>query len=559
MVMLRSWWIALVLVPGCYDGVEPPANADPGSETGEADDDDDAHDTADDEDDEPLADWEDPGLLGVQGLRRQTHAELRKTLRLLFDSSDAELDVLLTALPADTQTPFDNAYRDQDPSQPLLEGMVTLAEGLSERIAADPSRRDGLLGCSPTGPTDADCLRTFVTHFGRLALRRPLFADEIETYVAFIADAQQDDDFNSAFQLALQAILLDVRFLYQVEVGEPADMAGVRRLDGFEMASRLSFLLWGSGPDDTLLDLAEDGTLDSSGGVADVARALLADPRGVEQVQRLHAMWLSYDALAVEPTLAASLRQETDALVGRVLERGSWTELFVSDETYLDETLSEHYGIPLPAGEHGWVTYPDVRRGGLLSHGSFLAIGKKFSDTSPTERGKAVWTRLLCQTIPPPPAQVDSGIPPAGNPNACKSERYAPLREDPSCATCHSIIDGIGFGLENYGPAGEWRTSEPDNPDCKIEGYGHLTGGEDFAGAAALGEQLVDTGKLEACFTRSVYQFAIGRMPNLADDADAAVLGALATKFEASDDLRELLVAFAASDAFRHRVTEEAK
>jgi len=437
--------------------------------------------------------------------------------------------------------------------------MVALAEGLSERIAADPVRRDALLGCTPTGPADAECLRTFVTHLGRLALRRPLSNDEIETYVAFIADAQEDDDFNTAFELALQAILLDVRFLYQVEVGEPTDVAGVRRLDAFEMASRLSFLLWGRGPDDTLLDLAEDGALDSAAGVADVAQALLDDPRGVEQVQRLHAMWLSYDALAVEPMLAASLRQETDALVGRVLEQGSWTELFVSDETYLDETLSEHYDIPLPGGEPGWVAYPDIRRGGLLSHGSFLAIGKKFSDTSPTERGKAVWTRLLCQTIPPPPAEVDSGIPPAGNPNACKSERYAPLREDPACATCHSIIDGIGFGLENYGPAGEWRTSEPDNPDCKIEGYGHLTGGEDFAGAAALGQQLVDTGKLEACFTRSVYQFAIGRAPDLADDADAAVLGALAGKFEAGDDLAELLVAFAASDAFRHRVTEEAK
>jgi hypothetical protein len=268
----------------------------------------------------------------------------------------------------------------------------------------------------------------------------------------------------------------------------------------------------------------------------------------------MHAMWLGYENLAVDPVLGASLRRETDELIERALVQREWLSIFTASDTWLDATLAEHYDIALPGGQPGFVDYPDIRRRGILSHGSLLSIGAKFGDTSPTERGKAVWTRLLCNEIPPPPPDVDSGLPPTGGPvDACKTERYD-MREKPECASCHGILDSIGFGLENYGPSGEWRTTELDKPGCEITGEGELATVGEFAGAGALGELLLETGQLEGCYTQTFYQFAIGRRP---DDSDQMMVDALTEVFEADDDVVGMLLQFAASEGFRHRRATE--
>ncbi len=549
-----NWLAAVVLgLAGCAGGGETAdasaglGDASTGAGTGGED------GGGDTGDHEPQGGYADPRAMGPTGLRRQTHAELRNTLALALGAGTDEVDDLLAVLPADSSTPFDNDYGTQEPSQPLIEGMLALAESLARTIAEDPARRDALLGCTPAGPADEACLRQGVERLGRLLLRRPLRSDELDAYAGFIADAQEDGDFAVAIELALAALLLDGEFLYRIEVGEPVDPDLVRLTD-FELAARLSFLLWGSGPDDALLDRATDGELSTPGGVYATAQWMLEDERAHRQVQRLHAMWLGYDELAIEPTLAASLRAETDALVGRALQRGHWLDMFTANESWLDETLADHYDIPLPNDEPGWVEYPDIRRGGILSHGSVLAIGKKFADTSPVERGKAVWTRLLCNELGPPPPDVDTGLPPSGgSPDACKTERYD-MATRTECASCHAILDPIGFGLENYGPAGEWRTTEPDNPDCPIEGSGSLAGADDFAGPGALGELLVQSGQLESCFMEHVYRFAVGRAPV---DEDAPMLDALVSTFEDEDDFAALLLELAASEGFRHRVIEE--
>ncbi|HET6581879.1 MAG TPA: DUF1592 domain-containing protein, partial [Nannocystaceae bacterium] len=375
---------------------------------------------------EPEGELAEPDALGPQGLRRLSLAELSATLQLLTGLGADEVDALLVVLPGDGSTPFDNDYPLQAPSAPLVEGMFSIAEALADRIMTDPQLRDAVLGCAPTGPDDEACLRAFTERFGRLALRRPLTSAELDEYAAFIAFAEAENDFDVGASLVLEALLLDALFLYRVERGEPtADDPELFRLDDFEMASRLSFLLWGSGPDDALLDQAAAGELDTPAQIREAALALVQDRRGLRQLQRLHALWLGYETMALEPDLAASLRRETDALIERALVDGSWLALFTADDTWLDARLAEHYGIALPNGEPGWVEYPDVRRRGLVSHGTVLSIGAKFGDTSPTERGKAVWTRLLCNEIPPPPPEIDTGLPPSGGPaDACKSERY---------------------------------------------------------------------------------------------------------------------------------------
>jgi hypothetical protein len=504
---------------------------------------------------EPDGELADPDALGPQGLRRLSLAELATTIELITKMERIEIETLLAVLPGDGSTPFDNDYAEQTPSAPLVEGMLSIAEAVSDRVTSDPALRDELLGCVPTGPDDEACLRTFAQRFGRIVLRRPLASEEVDELAAFISYAEQDGEFDTAVRLVIQALFLDARFLYRVEIGEPvAGEPDLVRLDDFEMASRLAFLLWGSGPDDALLDLAEAGELASSGQVHAAAKELVRDRRGLAQIQRMHAMWLGYATMALDPALASSLRRETDELLERVLVDGNWLGAFTAEETWLDDRLADHYGIALPGGTAGWVEYPDIRRRGLLSHGTLLSIGAKFGDTSPTERGKAVWTRLLCNEIPPPPPEVDSGLPPSGgSADACKTERYD-MRTKAECASCHGILDSIGFGLENYGPAGEWRTVEPDKPDCSIAGEGELASAGAFAGAGSLGEMLVETGMLEGCFVRHTVQFAIGRRT---DDRDQPMLDALTASFEAEDDAVRVLLELAASEGFRHRRADE--
>lgn len=499
----------------------------------------------------PSGVFADPDALGPSGLRRLSLAELQTALVDLTGLPASEIQTLLAVLPGDGSTPFDNDETLQAPSAPFVEGMFSLTEAIAARIIDDPDRRDAILGCTPAGADDVACLRTFVEGFGRRALRRPLEVAELDEYAALIEHAIADDDFDVAARMALQALLLDARFLYRVEIGEPVpSRSDLVRLDAYELATRLSFLLWGTGPDDALLDRAAAGELDDAATLAVVATDLLRERRALRQIQRMHALWLGYETLAADPTLAASLRAETDAVLERALADGAWSSAFTADETWLDATTASHYDIPLPSGEPGWVAYPDIRRRGILSHGTLLSLGAKFGDTSPTERGKVVWTRLLCNEIPPPPPQVDTGLPPTGgSADACKTERYD-MRTKAECSGCHGILDSVGFGLENYGPLGEWRTTEPDKPECSIAGEGELAEVGAFAGAGALGELLLDSGQLEGCYVRNMLQFAVGHHPT---DDDRPLLDALTERFEATDDAAALLLQLATSEGFRHR------
>ena len=548
----------LLLGAACWTacGGESSSSANPQAETDGSsmdseDPSDDETDGAETDDDLPAApSFDDPRAMGEVGLRRLSQSELHATLSLALDEDEATLRELIDRLPADSSTPFDNDVVTQTPSAPLVEGLLSIAETLSVRLADDPSRMHAIWGCVPDGPDDEACLRLGAEKLGRRLLRRPLEADEVDAYASFIAAAEADDDFTVALALVLQSLLLDGEFLYRVEIGDPVDEDLVRLRD-HEVATRLAFLLWGQGPDDALLDRVAAGELSDATRLRDTVDGMIADVRTLRQVQRLHAMWLGYEDMPIGGALGDSLRAETDALIERGLVDRSWLSMFESDSTWLDATLAEHYGIPLPGGQAGWVDYPDLRRGGLMSHGTLLSLGNKFGDTSPTERGKAVWTRLLCQEIPPPPPDVDSGLPPSGGPaSACKEQRYD-MREKAECASWHAILDSIGFGLENYGPAGEWRVQEPDRPECSIRGEGELVGSEPFAGAAALGTLLVETGQLEGCFMQNVYQFAVGRSVS---DEDAPMIAAMTETFEDHDDFVRLIRAFAISEGFRHRV-----
>ena len=349
-------------------------------------------------------------------------------------------------------------------------------------------------------------------------------------------------------------MLQDIEFLYRVEVGEPvAGSPGVHRLSPFELATRISYLIHASTPSEELLDLAADGELDSTEEVVAAAEAMLSDPQARRQLDRFHAMWLGYDELQHAPDLIDGMRTETSALVERVIfeERLPWIELFLSKETFVDDDLAAHYQLPLPgSAEPVWVDYSEQGRRGILSHGSFLSVAHDVGETSPVRRGLHVLRRLTCQDVPPPPANVTTLEPVEGE---CKLDQLRAHAQG-TCAGCHLQFDAIGFGLEQYDVAGRFRTEEPDNTACTIDGEGELAGVGAFNGPAELGERLVESGMLDRCAVAHLYQYAIGRA---ADEGEAAIIDALSDDFRDNEHRFDtLVIELVSNEAFFFRRNE---
>ncbi|HYQ14766.1 MAG TPA: DUF1588 domain-containing protein, partial [Polyangiaceae bacterium] len=395
--------------------------------------------------------------------RRLSRTELTNLVRdVLGDDSGAASKFLSE----DEYRPFDNDYTVQSASRALIESLEATAEDIAAR-AILPANRGKVVPCTPTGPGDAACLRTTIETVGRRLYRRPLSEEQVTAYLtlqSYATEANQDvpHDFYTAVNLVLRSMLQDPEVLYRIETGSSTGEPGIFKLDDYDVASRLSFLLWGSGPDDALLDQAAAGKLADSAARTAAATRLLADARARQQLERFHSMWLGYRAIPASAELATAFALETNKLIEKVVfdQPSSYLDLFTSPQTYVSGPLAEQYGVTAPAGGQGWATYADDKRAGILSHGSVLAAFSKFSDTSPTQRGIFVQTRLLCNKVAPPPANVNVDQPPSDGDKVCKIDRYDAHRALPSCAVCHQQLDPIGYGLENYDIGGKYRTHD---------------------------------------------------------------------------------------------------
>ncbi len=558
---------ALVVIAastGCYTGLSGARSDDDGgadtatSPTGGLDDDGGSDDGA------PPP--EDASQVGKSGMRRLTANEYDNTLRDLLLGDEAQSQLLL---PNDPRTPFDNAYANQEPSQALVEGADLLAADAADRLLADPPRRDLVVGCMPTGAGDEACMRDFVTRFGRRVLRRPLTDDEIETLLhgengddGALDYAIQADDFYTGIDSLLRTLLQDPQFLYRIETGEPVEgEPGLFKLTDFQVATRLSYFLWGSGPDDALLDLADGGGLGDPESVRAAAAGMLADERALDRIERFHSLWLAYEQMPFAGELADAMRAETRALLERIVfeERRPWQDAFRLDETYANDLLATHYGLEPPGSDTPtWVPYDRAERRGLLAHGTFLSVGFDQNDTNVVRRGLQVQQLLLCQEIEPPPPEVDVDAKPPG---LCKVDKSAAHAQG-GCANCHDLIDPVGFGLENFDSQGRYRTHEPDDPTteedesvCVIEGAGNLAGVGEFHGPAQLAELAIDSGMLDACVVQQLYRWSTGRAE--LDALDRAFVESVATELEGGDfRFDELVLDFVGHEAFGYRREE---
>ena len=490
--------------------------------------------------------------IGKSGMRRLTRREYDATLKdLLKDDTGSGFK----ALPEDVRDPFDNDFTTQQASQPLIESAESLAQAASARLLANVPLRDALVGCKPTGPGDAACMKSFIASFGRRALRRPLTDEEITRYQSLQSLAVEDANFYTGVDSVIRALLQEPEFLYRVEVGTPLGDKSFR-LNSYEVATRLSYFFWGTTPDDALLDAATKDELKSSAQVRAAAGRLITDPRARERVARFHALWLGYDRLPHPADLTSAMQTESASLVSKVVfdDKRPWQDIFKSDETFVNDLLAKQYGLPAPGASGAtWVKYGATGRKGILSHGSFLSVAGKFGDTSPTQRGILIRTRLLCQNIPPPPPSVNTDMPPTSPTGKCKSDRYAAHRAG-GCAGCHNNMDPVGFGLENYDQAGVYRTTDNGAPECTITGEGEVVGVGKFKGPAELGDRLIDSGLLEHCLVTQVYRFAMGHRE--ADD-DAAYIDRLSTAFKTNGyKFDQLMIDLVSAEDFLYRKEE---
>lgn len=496
---------------------------------------------------------ENKSAYGKSGLRRLTSYEVVNSVTDVFGVSATPLAVDLPSDESQT-TPFTNEWGAQSIAPVTIESYQAFSESYSALYVSQANyatRFASQAGCTPTGASDRNCLVQFLVKMGSKILRRPVATAEAEALAdVFLPIAQQEKNFKTAVELSIQAWLQNPEFLYRIQAGDgSASEPNLLALTDFEIATQLSYLIWGSTPDDALLAKAKLGQLKDPAVRAVEANRMFLDPKARPQWRRFHAQWLGYEGAILPSTLEADMHQESNKLVDRVVfeMRSDWLEIFRLNETYVTPALAANYGMN-GITSTGWVKYGANRGGGILSHATFLSQGAKFGDTSPTRRGYEIFKRVMCGKLPPVPDSVDIDNPP-GNPTDCKPVRYN-MRSIASCAGCHNVTDNIGFGLENFGVAGEWRTTEPSKPNCAIDNAGTV-GGVAFTGSAGLGEALAKNDDVSQCAVTQLFRFFSGR-PELTEDR--AALEALGTEYRMNPSLQSIIVAMVRSPAFAHRV-----
>jgi hypothetical protein len=414
-----------------------------------------------------------------------------------------------------------------------------------------------------------------VRAFGLRAFRRPLNDVELRRYAAvFSTQAAKTGKFLEGARVVVEAMLQSPKFLFHVESGPDG------RFRDYEIASRLSYFLWDTMPDRRLLDAAGNGELRTAEGLERVARSMLSQPLARPAVDEFFAQWLRFDRVLgsvkdrrrypeFTPELAAMMVQETRMLLDNLVwNDGNFMEAFTAEYSFLNADLASLYGVPAPSGEFELVRFPaDSHRSGLLGQASFLASNAGPVETSPTARGIFIREQLLCQHVPNPPPGVNTQVPePTADRPLARRQRMQAHVENPTCASCHRLMDPIGFGLENYDASGRWRDTEViefenSGPRGKaavkkielpIDANGEIAGlaNSAFSEPRAIGRLLAESRACQECVAKQLFRYAFGRM-EIATAADRETIrSAFATFRESRFKFKELLVALVRAPQF---------
>ena len=465
-----------------------------------------------------------------RGPRDHATVDTHLNVRIPVTAGPHDLGVTFVKKPSSLietlRQPYDAHFNThRHPRQSPAVYQVSITGPYDARGPGDSPSRRRIFRSTPKTPDEEEpCARAILSALMRRAYRRPVGDADLDRVMKFYRGARAGADFEAGIEAALSAILVSHEFLFRVE-RDPAGLAPrtAYRLSDLDLASRLSFFLWSSIPDDELLDLAERGQLGRPEVLERQARRMLADPRARTLATSFAAQWLQLRNLEAtvpnrrlfpgfDDNLRQALRRETELLFEEILRNDrSVLGLLRSDHTFLNERLAKHYGIPHVYGTRfrRVELAPGSRRGGVLRHGSVLTVTSYATRTSPVLRGKWVLENLIGTPPPPPlpdvPALDDNAVP-AGLP---VRERLQKHRANPACASCHDRIDPVGFALDNFDAVGRWREREADRP---VDASGGLPDGSTFEGVSGLEAALLRRPEIfVTTLTEKLLTFALGR------------------------------------------------
>jgi hypothetical protein len=469
-------------------------------------------------------------------LRRLTHSQYNHTVRdLLGDQTSPAVQFP----PEDFINGFRNQSRGQSLSPMLVEGYSNAAEKLAS-TAFRGGDTHGLIPCKPSVP----CRARFVREFGQKAFRRPLDPGEQQRYEALLA---QGTDFMKGAQLVVEAMLQSPSFLFWLDTTiDPT-------LKPWATASRLSYSIWDTMPDAELFAAAQRGELATPAGLEKQARRMLADPRAHEALDEFVSQWLRFDRLLTaskdrrkfpyftRETAHAMTTEARTFASDLVWNDGNFMTLFTADYGYVSPELARIYGVTAPAKDFDRVPFPaDSERAGILGQGLFLALTAKPEDSSPTARGLFIREQFLCQHVPDPPPGVNTNLPPVTEAKPqTNRDRMSEHTTNSSCAGCHKLMDGVGFGFEKFDAIGakreqlvlEFRSkhAEEDEEEGKhvakrtvtlpLNTAAYVAGipDSDFSSPRQLGAVLAKSPQCQECIVKQYFRFQAGRTDTPAD------------------------------------------
>jgi len=445
-----------------------------------------------------------------------------RLIAITFPNETAELEGVYEPPVTDYAYAMDYGRPDMSPAV----ATVTIGGPYDVAGMGETESRRRIFACTPGNSDEQEpCARRILSHLARLAYRRPVTDTDVDDLLGFYQSGRAEGGFEEGVEAALQRILVDPEFLFRIE-RDPAGAAprSPYRLSDLELASRLSFFLWSSIPDDELLTLAEQGKLQDSAVLEAQARRMLADPRSKSLVDNFAGQWLYLRNVArawpnpdafpeFDANLRSAFQQESSLFVESMIrEDRSVLDLLKADYTFVNERLARHYGIPNIYGSHfRRITLADANRQGLIGQGSILTVTSYATRTSPTIRGKWLLENILGMPPPPPPANVPSLDEKKGDDGKPLTVRQQLEihRANPVCASCHKVMDPLGFALENFDGTGKWRTADGGKP---IDSSGVTPDGFQMQGPADLRQFLVNhPDQFVQTATERLLTYALGR------------------------------------------------
>lgn len=565
----------LIALSGCYTGASVDAagegDTDGAAESGQSGGSGGSGDDGAGDDDgggsgEPAASCLDE--LEPRALRRLTPVQARNTLRDLFGLPELEI-----------------TYADE--TEVITElGVRQLRSTADAVIAQRDAWTSEVYGCDASGEADDACAEAFIRSFGAKAFRRPVADGEVDLLMSVYENAVYGEQlsFSDSLDVVLSTLLQAPDFVYMLESGTRVDDATgtVLELDDYALASRLSYFLWDSMPDDALFAAADAGELSTPAGLTEQVERMLESPRAQDRIRSMVTTWLHIDGAGLRlvledlnkdpdlypefsPAMLDAMRIEAEALVDRALLEGGETgfeDLLLSREAYVNASLAELYGVQGPADDESWawVTLPEGERAGILTRAAFLSVHAGQRVQSPIFRGVYVLEEILCAELgePPPTANdtpVEDPVDPNSGPMTVREMVEARTMDDATCAACHALINPTGYLFEHYDALGRWRTHEVVS-GLEIDATAELTMGDvqgAMPDAVEMSKQLVDSGDARACFAKKWAEIALD-----AEHFDPCTEEEVVAAFVQSGDVNALLEGIVRSPAFRYaRIAEE--